>query len=453
MRVAVVGTGYVGLVSGACFASKGHDVTCVDVDPARVDAINEARMPIYEDGLLELLRKHVPHSLRATGDLARAVADADVVMLAVGTPFDGERIDLSQVRQAAREVGEALGGSDRYRLIVVKSTVLPGTTDRVVRPLLEEASGRVAGADCGVAMNPEFLREGQAVADFMNPDRVVMGGLDERSWEVQEELYRGFACPDMVRTSNTTAEMIKYTSNALLATMISFANEVGNLCGATAGVDVTEVMRAVHLDKRLSPLLPSGERVTPGFTTYLMAGCGFGGSCFPKDVNSLIAFGDDNGSPMALLGAAMAVNAAQPGKLVDLVRRHVASLAGVPITVLGLAFKPGTSDIRETPAVPVVRALRAAGARLRVYDPAAQTEAAAVLGSRGIDYAASLADALDGAAVVVVLTSWPEFADLPERLAGLAEPPLVVDGRRMFDKGRFARYDGIGLGPSAASST
>ncbi|MEM8961822.1 MAG: UDP-glucose/GDP-mannose dehydrogenase family protein [Acidobacteriota bacterium] len=450
MKVAIIGTGNVGLVSGACFAAKGHDVVCVDLDAERVAAINQGQTPFYEPGLEELLRDTIGRRLHATLDLGGAVATADIVVLAVGTPFNGETIDLDQIRHASRQVGKALVDNPGYPLVMVKSTVLPGTTDTVVTPILEEQSGQRAAVDFGVAMNPEFLREGQAVGDFMMPDRIVMGATDERSWAMQDELYRDFPAPDVVRTDNRTAEMIKYTSNALLANLISFSNEIGNLCATLPGVDIAAVMRGVHLDKRLSPIVEGDEptRLRPGILSYLMAGCGFGGSCLPKDVSSLIAFGDSQGSPMDLLRSVMTINHAQPGRVVELARRQLPSLDGVEVAVLGLSFKPGTSDIRLTPALPVIAELREAGARLRLYDPAALDEIGNVLGEADeLAYHAHLEDAIDGAELIVVLTSWPELRRLPELLADRDPAPVVIDGRRMFDREDFARYDGIGLGP------
>ena len=454
MRIAVIGTGNVGLVSAACFASKCHDVVCVDLDAERVEAINRGVAPFFEPGLEELLRANLGPKLRATLDLAAAVEPADVTMLAVGTPFDGERIDLRQIEAAAQQVGEALRHHDGYQLVMVKSTVLPGTTDEVVKPILEAASGKRAGVDFGLAMNPEFLREGQAVNDFLHPDRVVMGGRDERCWQVQEELYRAFEATDVLRTDNRTAEMIKYTSNSLLATLISFSNEIANLCATLPGVDSTEVMRGLHLDKRLSPIdAETGERQRPGILAYLMAGCGFGGSCLPKDVQSLIAFGDQRERPMPILRSVIETNKTQPRRVVAIARRHLESagrsLDGATVAVLGLAFKPGTSDIRETPALPVIEQLRSEGATLRLWDPAALGEVEKRLGAADdIVYTADLDQAIAGADVLILLTAWPELQELPAKIDGLAEPPLLVDGRRFLDGDQLERYAGIGLGPA-----
>ena len=311
MRVSIIGTGYVGLVTSVCLAEKGHQVVCVDIDQEKVDKINQAIPPIYERGLEELLEKNIHVNLRATTDLYKSVLETDISLIAVGTPFDGNEIDLTYIEQASRQIGQALRDKPTYHVVVVKSTVVPGTTDDVVRPILEESSGKKAGADFGVGMNPEFLREGEAIQDFMFPDRIVWGGIDDQSIAALEELYTVFEDVDKLRTNNKTAEMIKYTSNSLLATMISFSNEIGNLCAVLGGIDVIDVMRGVHLDKRLSPIMPNGDRVVPAITSYLKAGCGFGGSCFPKDVKALISHGKRFGQPMQLLDSVIRINEQQ----------------------------------------------------------------------------------------------------------------------------------------------
>jgi UDPglucose 6-dehydrogenase len=326
--------------------------------------------------------------------------------------------------------------------------VVPGTTDDVVRPILEEASGKTAGVDFGVGMNPEFLREGEAVDDFMNPDRIVLGGIDERTLGALAEVYAPFGDVDVLRTGNRTAEMIKYTSNSLLATLISFSNEIANLCAALGGIDVTDVMEGVHLDKRFSPIMEDGTRIRPGFTTYLEAGCGFGGSCFPKDVKALIAHGKRAGAPMRVLDSVMAVNENQPAKMMELLRDRLPVLAGKTVAVLGLAFKPGTDDMRESPAIPIVNTLRDAGAHVRAYDPVAQHEAEPILGTDGIRYLDKVETTLVGADAVMIVTRWPEFAKLPSLLDALDTDPVVVDGRRMIAPDSVANYEGIGLTPS-----
>ncbi|MEL6726436.1 MAG: UDP-glucose/GDP-mannose dehydrogenase family protein [Pseudomonadota bacterium] len=443
MKVSIVGTGYVGLVSGACLAHLGHQVTCVDIDPAKVDMIARKDPPIYEKGLQELLDANVPDRLRATTDLRAAVMDSDLSLIAVGTPFDGQIIDLKYIKQVAKEIGEALAEKDSWHMVVVKSTVVPGTTTDVVLPILEEASGKTAGVDFGVGMNPEFLREGEAIEDFMDPDRIVFGGIDKRSIDALAELYEVFETADKVRTDPSTAEMIKYTANSLLATLISFSNEIANLC-AVQNVDVAEAMQGVHLDRRFSPILETGERVRPGFVSYVWPGAGFGGSCFPKDVKALVAHGENSGLPMQLLRSVIEVNNRQPQKMIDMLEEGLGDVAGKDITVLGVAFKPGTDDIRESPSLPVIETLASKGAKVTAFDPIARHEAEHVLGERVV-FKDTLEDALNGAKAILLMTAWPEFRDLPEKLSKGDNAPLLIDGRRMLNKNSVDRYAGIGL--------
>jgi UDPglucose 6-dehydrogenase len=281
----------------------------------------------------------------------------------------------------------------------------------------------------------------------MAPDRIVLGGIDARSVAALEALYEAFPEVDKIRTNPRTAEMIKYTANALLATLISFSNEIGNLC-ARVGVDVVEAMAGVHLDKRFSPILaddaPAGSRVSPASLTYLAAGCGFGGSCFPKDVKALIAYGEAAGAPMGLLQSVIAVNEAQPAKMLDMLKRHYPDLAGRRIAVLGMAFKPGTDDIRESPALPVTAKLLEERAIVTSYDPIARHEAEKVFGA-AVEFRDDLAAAVDSAEAILVMTRWPQFDALPALLRDRGDPPLVIDGRRMLPKAALARYEGIGL--------
>lgn len=445
MKVSIAGTGYVGLVSGACLAEKGHEVTCIDVDPAKVALINQGVSPIFENGLDELLRRNLGSRLSATTDLKRAVQDSELSLIAVGTPFNGREIDLTYIREVARQIGEALRDKPGYHVVVVKSTVVPGTTDQVVLPILEQASGRKAGRDFGVGMNPEFLTEGEAVGDFMHPDRIVIGGIDAASLDAQDRLYAGFSGVPVIRTNNGTAEMIKYASNSLLATMISFSNEIGNLCAQLGGIDVVDVMRGVHASRYLTVTTPDGARHRPGIVSFLEAGCGFGGSCLPKDVSALSAQGAQAGSPMPLLGAVLAVNQQQPARMIGLLKKHFPALRGRRIAVLGLAFRPDTNDMRESPAIPIVRALLGEGAAITAYDPAAMDEARKHFKGEPIRFAASLDAAVRDAEAVVLVTRWEEFRGLPQALRAAGRSPLVVDGRRLLEKADLPRYEGIGL--------
>ena len=442
MRISIIGTGYVGLVTGACLAERGCDVTCVDVDRTKVDAINAGRAPIHEEDLPELLARNIGKRLRATTDLAAAVRDTEITFIAVGTPAREGRIDLGFVTAASEQIGAALAAKSTYHTVVVKSTVIPGTSDGAVREALERSSGKRAGRDFGIAMNPEFLTEGQAVADFMNPDRIVVGGIDDRSRAAVAAVYDGFPDAPRVLTNTRTAEMIKYASNSVLATLISFSNELGRLCSAIGDIDVAEVMKGLHASAYFTTRDASGGVTVAPITSFLEAGCGFGGSCLPKDVTALVAQGRSLGLAMPLLGAVLDINRTQPEELLRLVREQIPDLSGVPVTVLGLAFKPDTDDVRESPAFPIVRALRQAGARVTAYDPVARPNGHPDLA--GVAIADSLEDAVRGAEVLVHVTRWPEFERTGDLLRRLGRDALVVDGRRNLRPEDFARYEGIG---------
>lgn len=444
MKVAVVGTGYVGLVTGACLAEVGHQVVCVDVDAKRVGEVNEGLAPLYERGLPELLARHAGRGLRATTDLKEAVEASDLTILAVGTPLGDDGIDLSFVEEATAEIGRALRARSDYHVVVVKSTVVPGTTDGTVLPLLERESGKRAGTDFGVGMNPEFLTEGQAVDDFLKPDRIILGGIDKRTIDLMDELYGGFEGVPRVRTNTRTAELIKYASNALLATMISFSNEIANLSSAVGDIDVVDVMEGVHSSRYLSSRGPDGSRIEAPITSFLAAGCGFGGSCLPKDVNALIRHGRRAGLDMSLLQAVIEVNEARPDVVIELLEHELGSLEKMAVAVLGLAFKPDTDDVRESPAVPVIESLLRKGAVVTVHDPVASDAATRLFEGR-VNVAPSLDDAVADVEAILLITRWDEYRRLENILASRESQPLLIDGRRLIRPDAVARYRGIGM--------
>jgi len=452
MRIAIVGGGYVGLVSGACLAEHNHDVIIVESDPDKVKQINQGVCPIHEAGLEQILANNIGKRLHATNDIKEAVTVSDATFIAVGTPFDGNEIDLSQIRQAAAEIGDALKTHSKYHLVVVKSTVVPGTTDNTVTTLLQQHSGKALGDGFGVGMNPEFLKEGTAVADFMSPDRIVLGGNDKKAQDILANIYASFATVDKVRVNNTTAELIKYASNSLLATLISFTNEIGNLCTQLEDTDITSVMQGVCLDQRLSPIDKQGNRTVPGIVSYLAAGCGFGGSCFPKDVNALRAFADQQGVGSDMLSSVIDVNNNQPAEFIDLLQQRITDLEGKTIAVLGLAFKPETDDTRESPAIKVIQQLEAAGANVITYDPIVKTLPPELDSS-----SAAIADSMDNAVkacdAVMLITAWDEFKSLSQSLAKSGKQPWVLDGRRILNPADFKHYAGIGLGPISSSDS
>lgn len=425
MRISIVGSGYVGLVSGIGFVKLGNEVIFVDVDEKKIKMINNAQPPIYEEGLEELMREF-RGKYRATKDYREAILNSDVTFIAVGTPSreDGS-IDLTYVEEAAKEIGKALREKKDYHIVVVKSTVLPGTTEDVIKPILEKESGKKAFEDFGLAMNPEFLREGVALKDFLNPDRIVIGIQDEKTKKVLEELYKPIDAPKLF-TDIKTAEMIKYASNAFLATKISFANEIGNIC-KKLGVDSWKVFEGVGLDHRISP-------------HFFRTGIGWGGSCFPKDVKALIRKAEEVGEEPIILKAVVEVNERQPLKLIELLKKHVPELRGKTIGVLGLAFKPNTDDVRETRAYIIVKKLLGEGARVVAYDPKAMGNFKRFYPDVGdrIEYAKSGEDVLKATDVILIVTEWPEFEKLDY------SGKIVIDGRRVRKAEETARvYEGV----------
>ncbi len=426
MKISVIGTGYVGTVSAACFAELGHDVICVDIDKSKVKMINAGTPPIYEEGLPELLEKHAGKKLSATSDYDFAIMNSDVSFICVGTPSDsGGNIDLGIVRTASASLGDSLRKKKSYHVIVVKSTVVPETTEKIVLPIIENHSGKHPD-EFGIAMNPEFLREGKAVHDFMHPDKIVVGSLDKKSGDIVASLYKGLKC-GVTRTNPRTAEMIKYVNNAFLATKISFANEVGNIC-KLLGIDTYEVMSAVGKDFRIGP-------------HFLNSGAGFGGSCFPKDVKALIGKAKGIGYEPRLLKSVIAINDVQPARMVMLLKTKLGNLAGKNIAVLGLAFKNDTDDIRESRSIPVIKELLDEGARISAYDPMANENMKKVFSDIG--YYSSAADALHGAEACLIMTEWDEFKTLDKEF-DVMENRLVIDGRHILVKpGKDIEYVGL----------
>lgn len=442
MQVVVIGSGYVGLVSGVCLAAKGHNVTCVDVNPIVVDQLNSGKPHIFENGLEVLLQTALRQSLfRATTDLSAAMSKADGVLIAVGTPSENGVIDLRYIRQAAQSIGTALRQIPRFMPIVVKSTTIPGTTDTVVREELEAASGRklaigdMADAQSfGLGMNPEFLREGNAVDDFMIPDRIVMGHEDEGTRQFLDKLYSPWDC-DKLFVNTRTAELIKYSNNALLALQISAVNEIANLAAKLGGIDILDVMRGIHMDKRWNPI-KGNQRTNPEILTYLIPGCGFGGSCFPKDVQALRSQGEHLGQPMKILNAILDVNAEQPHQVIKILQDGVGVLSNKKCLVLGLAFKPDTDDVRDTASLPIIRDLLGAGAKVVAHDPIAMGNFQKMIGEQGnLSYCQDWQSEVQSAEIILIATKWAEYKKLPE---------LGVSGRTVFDARRLLKPESLG---------
>jgi UDPglucose 6-dehydrogenase len=414
MKIAVIGTGYVGLVAGACLAENGNDVICVDKDEAKIATLEDGRMPIYEPGLEEMVRRNASEQrLTFTTNLKQAVQSSEIVFIAVGTPQgeDGSA-DLQHVLGVAREIGRAI---NKYTVVVDKSTVPVGTAKKVAAAIASETS-----TPFSVVSNPEFLKQGAAIEDFMKPDRVVIGCDEERAGDIMKALYAPFTrtgAPIMVMDT-PSAELCKYAANAMLATRISFMNEIANVC-ERVGANAEAVRKAVGSDRRIG-------------TSFLFPGIGYGGSCFPKDVKAMLRSAADEGYDFKILHAVEAVNALQKSRLVEKMQTYFGQLQGKTIALWGLAFKPRTDDMREAPAITIVEKLLEMGVSVRAYDPEATETARRVFGDR-ITYCNHSYDALDGADALAVITEWNEFRE-PDfsKIKQLLKAPVVFDGRNIY---------------------
>jgi len=435
MRITMIGTGYVGLVTGTCFAEFGHQVTCVDKVADKIERLRRGEIPIYEPGLDTLVAKNTADNrLAFTTELAEAVPEADAVFLAVGTPTsrrgDGYA-DLTYIYEAAREVAAHLRG---YTVIVDKSTVPVGTARQVAR-IIRQANPE---ADFDMASNPEFLREGAAINDFMRPDRVVIGVESERAAQVLRDIYKPLYLLDtpIISTTIETAELAKYAANAFLAIKISFINEIANVCEAV-GADVKDLAKAVGMDGRIG-------------AKFLHPGPGYGGSCFPKDTLALMRIVQEHGEAVRLVEAAVEANAAQKARMIKKIRDMLGgSEMGRTIAVLGLTFKPETDDMREAPSLTILPALIEKGARIRAHDPKGMEEARRYLPAEGVTYVADAYEACDGADCVVLLTEWNQYRALDlERIRNLLREPVFIDLRNVYEPARMRelgfRYVGVG---------
>jgi len=435
MKICVIGAGYVGLATGVMFGKLGHEVVVADIDKIRVKSVNSGRLPFYEPPLERELHKLVDSDrLVATTDVQDAVEDAQVIFICVQTPsLPSGRIDIRPIKAASKTIAKALRTSNRRKMVVMKSTVVPSTTDSIVKPILERYSGMKAGKDFGLCMNPEFLQEGSALKDSMEPSRIVVGSDDKRASRELMDLYRPIKSKK-IQTDLRSAEMIKYASNTFLATKISYSNEIANMC-VRFGIDSQSVLEAVGMDPRIGPL-------------FLKPGLGFGGSCLPKDVKALKDKASQEGYASKLLVALLAINNQQPSEGVRLLEKALGNLEGKRVAVLGLAFKGGVDDTRETRALPLVIELLGKRAQVMAFDPMAMANFIKLMPS--IQYAQSITECLRDADGCIIQADWPEFKKLGKKEFSLMRRPIVVDGRRCLDpekvKRAGARYFGIGYG-------
>ena len=421
MNIAIVGTGYVGLVTGTCFAEMGAHVTCVDVDTQKIEKLNHGIMPIYEPGLEELVRRNVEFGrLAFTTDLTEVLDDVEVVFSAVGTPPDEDgSADLQYVLAVARQFGRHI---NKYTILVTKSTVPVGTAQKVKAAVQEELDRRGVSVPFDVASNPEFLKEGAAIKDFMSPDRVVVGTESDKAREVMTRLYKPFLINNfrVIFMDIPSAEMTKYAANAMLATRISFMNDIANLC-ERVGANVDSVRKGIGTDTRIG-------------TKFLYAGCGYGGSCFPKDVKALLHTGLDHGYHMEVIEAVERVNERQKSIVYDKMVAAVGSLAGKTVAIVGLSFKPETDDMREAPALVVIDRLLKDGATVRVFDPIAMDECRRRIGD-SVTYCKNMYDAADGADVFALMTEWRQFR-MPSWnvIKKVMTGNVIIDGRNIYDR-------------------
>ena len=439
--VSVIGLGYVGLTFAACLANRGFRVYGVESDEEKRKLILEGRPPFYEPGLDSLLSKAIScGSLIVMNDFQSAIQNSYITFVCVGTPSrDDGSVDLSQVESAVREVGRALKKKNGYHLVVLRSTIPPGTTEGLVKKLLEEESSKIAEVEFGLCFNPEFLSEGKAIEGIMKPDKVVIGAVDERSGKLLLEFYREFysgKLPPILLTNPVNAELIKYANNAFLAMKISFANMFSRLCSKLKGADVAVVMKGIGMDSRIC-------------NAFLGAGLGWGGSCFPKDTRGILFYAKKLGVDLKLIRASIEINEEQIEYALELAENLIGGLRDKLIAVLGLAFKPGTDDVRESRAIKLIEKLLEKGARIRAHDPKAMENARRILGDR-IEYAGSIEECLSDADLCILATEWPEYRQInSDLLKKYMKSPALLDCRRLYDPNQFRgiRFAAIGLGP------
>ncbi|MDC0273018.1 UDP-glucose/GDP-mannose dehydrogenase family protein [bacterium] len=444
MKINVIGTGYVGLVSGVCLAAKGHVVRCFDTNSETIHTLRSGKCHFYEKGLEGLFREHNNNLsfefLDVSSDLV--LSDCEVILIAVGTPTVNEKIDLSQIKTASRNIGKMIKNHDHFISVIVKSTVVPGTTDSVVKEILEESSGKKIG-EFGLGMNPEFLREGNAIEDFMSPDRIVFGHEDQKTLELLDEIYSPWDVEKIV-VNTRTAEMIKYVNNSLLATQISTINEYSNIAESVGNIDFNSVMHAVHLDKRWTPIDSiTSKRVYPGIIDYLKPGCGFGGSCFPKDVMALAALSKEIGINPIILDSVIKVNQSQPKVILEYLEKRVGSLKHKNILVLGISFKPETDDVRESVSIKIMRYLSDLGCNITAHDPISFENAKKIIDFE-VNYVDDWRGVLSENDIIIVCTNWNEYRELKE-FNGELDSKVLFDTRSLFKKEDFDKLKYINI--------
>ncbi len=427
-NIGIVGLGYVGLTTGVGFAFKGYNVIGIDINKTNVERINSGEVTFYEPGLAELLKKMIEKQKFKASVNINDLLICEVIFICVGTPpKETGASDLNQIESAAIEIGKILQKMNKNPIIITKSTVPPGTTQTVVLPLLEKYSGKKVGRDFSIAMSPEFLKEGNALNDFLHPDRTIFGAYDDKTSKILYDFFKIFDNPIFAVKNISTAEMIKYINNAFLSTKISFINEIANICRLIENVDVTDIAKGIGMDERISE-------------KFLRAGCGFGGSCYPKDVKAIIAFAKGRGYSPLLLSSVLEVNENQAQITVDILKNALPDLSNKKISILGLAFKPETSDMREACSLRIINILKQEkNAEITVYDPKAMEEARKILGNT-VHFTNSIEECIEGADACIIVTEWDEFKPLkPEFFLKHMKNPLIIDSRKIYDHEKFSK--------------
>jgi UDPglucose 6-dehydrogenase len=447
MKIGVIGAGYVGLTTGICLASLGHNIVIYDIDSSRLSKIKQKQLPFFETGLQELLIKVIDdNTLSVVDTLSELVNQTNGSFVCVGTPSKkDDSINLSQITDSLKQLIPLIKEYDKDNyVVIIRSTVVPTTCSKTLKPILEESLDPKHFSLCTV---PEFLREGQAMDDFMHPDKIVIGYFDDKSKCFVENIFEDFKdTSTFILTNTVTAELIKYTNNAFFSTLISFSNEIANISEKIKEVDAFEVMNALISDKRITSKI-NGQKIIPGLSSYLSPGCGFGGSCFPKDVKAIASFSSSVGVKTPILDSVLSTNRDRPNKIISIIDSILPNLDGLKITILGVSFKPDTDDIRESPALDVMRLLEKRGAKVTAYDPQVKLESLQKIGINNVSLTTSIEDSLNDSSAAVLLTKWPELKKInQEFLSRCMKNPVIVDGRGYLNKNDFSNHSYFKIG-------
>ena len=442
MKISIIGLGYVGLVTGICFCEHGHKVICIEKNQKKISDLNKKKEIIFEPGLKNLLNKHLNKNFTVSNNIKNAILNTDISFIAVGTPFKNGKFNTSYLKSVSKDVGLSLKYKKKYHVIVVKSTVLPGTTDTLIKKYIEKYSGKKSGKDFGLSMNPEFLREGEAINDFLKSDRIIVGSDNKKTQLLVKKVYWRFKNVPILTTNNKTAELIKYTSNSLLANLISFSNEISNIGDKIGDINFDQVLKGVSLDRRITTKI-NKKLVIPGLVSYLEPGCGFGGSCFPKDVKSLSYLASKLKSDNSILKSILRTNEKQIDKLYKIILKNTSS-SKKNILILGLAFKPDTDDIRESPSIKLIKKLLKNNKNLiEVYDPVALKNTKKIFKNR-LRYSNNLRKSLNNKDIIIVMTKWKILKNLNNILQKNSNP-LIIDPRRFLNPKKYKKYLAFGI--------